>query len=801
MLRDSRPRRWLTFPFFCVTALAVLAASCGGNGSKGDAPKDAGAGSASAHPLATAASWRSTERLAQLTGNYDPEGKPHFGNTVPWGVEGVDLGANTEYDGRTIIFFGDEARAPYADPVAVIDDVAFPRNGHVAMEWQTSNQLDAFFIGNDGALYVAWIVDGHFWEGPHRISPLSTAPPGAPVAAAKQTAEKLDVFYVGDEGQLLVSSVSGDGVWQAPFQISGQGTAPPGAGVAAAPQSANQLDAFFVGNDEKLHVHWVVGQGTDWAGPTIVGDLAKTTAPPGASVAAIQQNTDLLAVTVIGKDRKPTVHWVHGGGTWQGPSPMTENADFAPPGGSVAAIRRGLHRASMVFVGDNEKLTELRSDDGAPWQGPFEFDSTEIAPPGGNIALVKQETDVTSALFVGYGGKPYVHWVSGEGNTWSGPIAMTSAGSVASAGAPIAAAKQTESVTIGLYGGLNDEMLVSWLPRGQPWQGPGRINPEMLNLRPVLGANGKFHPYTIREGGQTRPLEGDGTPTGAFSYDGKAFVFSGANEKTCPEETCPVLWTPWLTASSRPMEPAPFDLLFRLPPLGPQGAPGGKFLQIAPSVVRGIATRLPGFHSPTADGAFLLGQATILKEDKWQGGVHLAWLPLTPGRNPELSDIRYYTGSGTENWSPNQSDAVPLFTTVFPWASLSFGEIPGTNLWIVIYHAAGDRQNVDAPIKARIASTPWDLASAQDIEILDPVRDASYRYMYRCTGAPLPTCDPNNLYPRKVENQRAAFLYGPHLLNRYTRYDPQTKVVTLHYLVSTAWPYQVQLMESTLQLN
>ena len=48
-----------------------------------------------------------TTRITQLTGGYDPEGKPFLNDTVPWAVAGVDLGANTEHNGRLYIFFGD----------------------------------------------------------------------------------------------------------------------------------------------------------------------------------------------------------------------------------------------------------------------------------------------------------------------------------------------------------------------------------------------------------------------------------------------------------------------------------------------------------------------------------------------------------------------------------------------------------------------------------------------------------------------------------------------------------------------
>ena len=49
----------------------------------------------------------STQRLAQLTGNYDPDGLPHVNFTGAWGCLGVDLGANTIHDDATFVYFGD----------------------------------------------------------------------------------------------------------------------------------------------------------------------------------------------------------------------------------------------------------------------------------------------------------------------------------------------------------------------------------------------------------------------------------------------------------------------------------------------------------------------------------------------------------------------------------------------------------------------------------------------------------------------------------------------------------------------
>ncbi len=166
---------------------------------------------------------------------------------------------------------------------------------------------------------------------------------------------------------------------------------------------------------------------------------------------------------------------------------------------------------------------------------------------------------------------------------------------------------------------------------------------------------------------------------------------------------------------------------------------GGKFFQVAPCVVR--AAELPGFQSDAAEGAILLGHGFTRREPR-PFGVHLAWLPLVLGRDPDLQAIRYYTGSGPNNWSPREGDAVPLFPTDFGWASLSVGRIPGANLWIMLYHWAVSRNDIhrlgtaNAPIAARIAATPWELGAAPDIPI---DLFATARWDTTCTARICPT--------------------------------------------------------------
>src|SRR5579872_1851771 len=72
-----------------------------------------------------------TERIGQLTGSRDPEGKPVLNSTDSgeWngaGIDGVDLGANTEHNGTLFVFFGDVPRGSRTDgPVQDADLVGW----------------------------------------------------------------------------------------------------------------------------------------------------------------------------------------------------------------------------------------------------------------------------------------------------------------------------------------------------------------------------------------------------------------------------------------------------------------------------------------------------------------------------------------------------------------------------------------------------------------------------------------------------------------------------------------------------
>jgi hypothetical protein len=731
--------------------------------------------------------WRSTERIAQMTGSYDPEGKAHFRDTSLWRVPGTDLGANTVLGDRTFIFFGDVPTGgdgvwppQNSDFVAFVEDVPMPGGARVATARQADDQVDAFFIGADGGLYVSWVTGAGVWQGPLRVSRTNVAPPGAAVATGRQSVDQLDVFFIGRDGALYVAWVIGGGVWQGPARISRRGVAEPGGYLAAERQTDDQLTVVYIGRDQRLNVQWVVGGGV-WQGPVAVSP--NPVAPPGAGITAFRQQDDLLTVAFFGHDRRLNVQWVVGGGVWGGPVPVSPNP-VAPPGSCLTAFRQLEDQVTVAFIGSDGKLNVHWVEGAGTWQGPVPVSPNPIAQPGAGITAAPQLPGQWTVAYLGVNGEMLVQWVVG-GGVWQGPVPVTP-GHVGPAGGPISAIMQRDDLMTVVHGGAGDELNVEFVVGGGVWQGPFRINPPMVNLWPVLGADGAFQPFTLREGQRTWLLGSDATPTGAFTFDDRVFVFvldvEGGNLVSS------------LTQSRSPGDGVPFDVVFQLSN-SLDGPAGERFWQVAPCVVS--RDDVPGLRVEGAEGAVLVGQgASHLGAQPWSA-FYLAWLPLTRGQDPDVASIRFYTGAGGVNWSPSEADARPLFLTTWGWASLSLCHVGGK--WVLLYHRAGTRDDTaahDAPIVARIADTPWDLAVAREVVVHDPVRDhALGNYMYR-PGLP----DPNDLeHAGGPIIHHPSFLYGPHVLRRYTEIRGNSELV-LHYLVSTGWPYQVQLMRTVVAL-
>ncbi len=290
--------------------------------------------------------------------------------------------------------------------------------------------------------------------------------------------------------------------------------------------------------------------------------------------------------------------------------------------------------------------------------------------------------------------------------------------------------------------------------------------PHGFQLRPILrGDPGTcFRPFNVKGLSNKGYLGTNETPTGAFSYGDRVYVFAITGN------TSPVSYL-----SSSADLAADFDLHYKI------SDTSGKFWQIAPWVVNNA--EWPGLPCETGDGLLLWGQG--LNEAGW--GVYLGWMALPPGQHSPVN-LKYYAGPGIF-WSDEEQETIPLFS--MPEVSaLSVGWIPEASRWLMLYTRASPAHPHES-IVCRVAKTPWEWS--EEITIFNPERDGAFtKYMHE------PGEDDLNLLPPERPTADSGWAYAPFLLNRYTRWDARCQIATIYYLMSTNSPYQVMLMRSKL---
>ena len=290
--------------------------------------------------------------------------------------------------------------------------------------------------------------------------------------------------------------------------------------------------------------------------------------------------------------------------------------------------------------------------------------------------------------------------------------------------------------------------------------------PYGFQLQPILwgGPGTGFRPFNVKGLSNKGYLGTNETPTGAFSYGDRIYVF------VITGNINPISY---LSSSADPA--ADFDLHYKI------SDTTGKFWQIAPWVVSNA--EWPGLPSETGDGVLLWGQG--LEEAGWS--VYLAWMELPLGQYSP-ADMKYYRGPGI-SWSDEQQEAIPLFS--MPNVSaLSVGWLPEVRRWLMLYTRASLAHPRES-IVCRVAKTPWEWS--EETTIFNPERDRAFRkYMHQ------PEEDNLNLLSPERPSADSGWAYAPFLLNRYTRWEGQRRTVTIYYLMSTNSPYQVMLMSSQL---
>jgi hypothetical protein len=236
----------------------------------------------------------------------------------------------------------------------------------VALAGQPDNeQLDLFFVGDDESIHMAWAIDNNAWVPPGSISAAKLAPAGAPIEAGWHPPdEQLDAFVVGHDGAVWMTYERENSAWQPPTPITPPGLAPAGSHLAVSIQPPNQqIDVFVVGNDGAVHLLWAMDNGP-WQGPLAITPAAF--AKPGSALAAsVRTPVPQLDVFAIGNDDQIHVIYSHDTGPWQGPDPIT--GPVVAKDSNLEAIVFAHPDVRVYAVTKNNRFVEAKSDGRGPW--------------------------------------------------------------------------------------------------------------------------------------------------------------------------------------------------------------------------------------------------------------------------------------------------------------------------------------------------------------------------------------------------------------------------------------------------
>ncbi len=217
--------------------------------------------------------------------------------------------------------------------------------GRPGVATDSTGQLEVFYRGTDGRLYMSWQGGGQ-WNGP---VPGASNVAGSPVVG-KNSDGRLEVFYRGTDGYLW-HQWQGGGQWNGPLSMGYRASGDPAVGY----ESTGAIDLFFAGSDGHLNMVWQGGG--QWNGPAVAGGATVAGTPT-----AVRNTSNLVEVFYRGTDGYLWHQW-QGGGQWNGPLSMGYRAS-----GDPTATNESTGEIDLFYLGADGQL-KLAWQGGGQWNG------------------------------------------------------------------------------------------------------------------------------------------------------------------------------------------------------------------------------------------------------------------------------------------------------------------------------------------------------------------------------------------------------------------------------------------------
>jgi len=293
-------------------------------------------------------------------------------------------------------------------PVFLSAPNLLPQNAHISVvNYPLNNQLEAFYAGNDGAVYVTFKANNDVWSDPIRLTQPNTMPPGGKLSAVFYPPNnQLEVLFFDRDGALTVLWKAQNENWNPPARISEPNLAPPGGGISAAFYPLNnQLEALFAANDGGIRVAWKANNGA-WNTP--VGISPANITPAGAAVTLhFYPPNNQFEAFFVDNSGVVNVIWKAQNSAWNQPVGISPS-QIGIPGKSIVASFYPINNQLEVFtIGASGVVNLLWKVENGTWNSPVGLTGEGAAQLGSNIAVQFQPlnnqlelffTDTTGAL-------------------------------------------------------------------------------------------------------------------------------------------------------------------------------------------------------------------------------------------------------------------------------------------------------------------------------------------------------------------------------------------------------------------
>ena len=189
----------------------------------------------------------------------------------------------------------------------------FPPGAKVSVVARTPDILDAFVCGTDGKVYGCWWTQNNYWSGLNGWGPIGgDFTPGAEVVTVSRSTDNLDLFVSGKDGAVNHAWWYTGGGWSSAngeWATVPSGKFSPFSQVTALARASNILDVFVSDSDNQLtHASW--DDKNDWSSASGSWDLIGKPQQPGAKVSAVARDDSSLDAFVCDSDgRVYVVYW------------------------------------------------------------------------------------------------------------------------------------------------------------------------------------------------------------------------------------------------------------------------------------------------------------------------------------------------------------------------------------------------------------------------------------------------------------------------------------------------------------